>query len=89
MTASDGRCSWRTERGHQPGWPPSFRFILPALSTHLRVFRDAGPVSECKVGQNRFYSINREKMSEMTRFSGTFWDEGMRERVESREATRR
>ena len=71
------------------GTASSFRFTLPALSTHLRVFRDAGPVSECKVGQNRFYSINREKMSEMTRFSGTFWDEGMRERVESREATRR
>jgi ArsR family transcriptional regulator, arsenate/arsenite/antimonite-responsive transcriptional repressor len=68
------------------GTASSFRFTLPALSTHLRVLRDAGSVSEREAGRNRFYSIKREKMSEMTRFSGMFWGEGMRE---SREATRR
>ena len=56
---------------------PSFGFTLPALSTHLRVLRDAGLVSERKVGQNRFYSVNKEKMSEMMEFFDKFWDEGL------------
>ena len=53
----------------------SFEFTLPALSTHLRVLRDAGLVMERRVGQNRFYSVNREKMSEMMRFFDEFWDD--------------
>ena len=43
----------------------SFDFTLPAVSTHLRVLRDAGLVTDRKVGQNRYYSVNREMMSEM------------------------
>jgi ArsR family transcriptional regulator len=31
-----------------------FDFTLPAMSTHLKVLRDAGLVSERKKGQNRF-----------------------------------
>jgi DNA-binding transcriptional ArsR family regulator len=42
-----------------------FDFTLPALSTHLKVLRDAGLVSERKKGQNRFYSVNRNSMSEI------------------------
>ena len=53
----------------------SFEFTLPALSTHLRVLREAGLVGERKVGQNRFYSVKREKMSEMIRFFDPFWTE--------------
>jgi ArsR family transcriptional regulator, arsenate/arsenite/antimonite-responsive transcriptional repressor len=70
----------------------SFTFTLPALSTHLRVLRDAGLVSERRVGQNRFYSVNREKMSEMMRFFEMFWDENLtllKEHVEGKEARRR
>lgn len=42
-----------------------FDFTLPVLSTHLKVLRDAGLVSERKKGQNRFYSVNRDRMSEI------------------------
>jgi ArsR family transcriptional regulator, arsenate/arsenite/antimonite-responsive transcriptional repressor len=42
-----------------------FDFTLPAMSTHLKVLRDAGLVSERKKGQNRFYSVNRDSMSEI------------------------
>jgi ArsR family transcriptional regulator len=42
----------------------SFEFTLPAVSTHLRVLKDAGLVSERKVGQNRFYSVNKERARE-------------------------
>ena len=53
----------------------SFDFTLPALSTHLRVLREAGLVTERKAGQNRFYSVNREKMLEMVTFFDGFWDD--------------
>jgi ArsR family transcriptional regulator len=42
-----------------------FDFTLPALSTHLKVLSDAGLVSKRKKGQNRFYSVNRDSMSEI------------------------
>lgn len=63
-----------------------FDFTLPALSAHLKVLRDAGLVSEHKEGQNRYYSVNRDKMSEMMQFFDTFWDDrlhGLKEYVES------
>ena len=69
-----------------------FDFTLPALSTHLRVLRDAGLVSERKEGQNRIYSVNREKVSEMMKFFDTFWDDRLRnlkEYVENKERKKR
>ena len=55
-----------------------FDFTLPALSTHLRVLREADLVSERRVGQNRLYSVNRERMSEMMGFFDEFWDDRLR-----------
>ena len=49
-----------------------YDFTLPALSTHLKVLSDAGLVSERKKGQNRFYSVNRDSMSEMMQFFDLF-----------------
>lgn len=69
-----------------------FHFTLPALSTHLKVLRDAGLVSEHKQGQNRFYSVNKDAMSEMMQFFDMFWDDRLRslkEYVESKEAKRK
>jgi DNA-binding transcriptional ArsR family regulator len=69
-----------------------FDFTLPALSTHLRVLRDAGLVSERREGQNRLYSVNREKMAEMVQFFDTFWDyklKSLKEYVESKERKKR
>jgi ArsR family transcriptional regulator len=50
-----------------------FQFTLPALSSHLRVLKDAGLVSERKEGQRKYYSVNREGMSEMVDFFDMFW----------------
>jgi DNA-binding transcriptional ArsR family regulator len=69
-----------------------FDFTLPALSTHLKVLRDAGLVSERREGQNRYYSVNRDSMSEMMRFFDQFWDDRLRslkEYVENRERKKR
>jgi len=65
----------------------NFEFTLPALSTHLRVLREAELVGERKVGQRRYYSLNREKMAEMMSFFDEFWEDGLgrlKRHVESR-----
>lgn len=69
-----------------------FEFTLPALSTHLKILRDAGLVSERREGQNRYYSVNRDGMSEMMRFFDLFWDDrlrGLKEYVENRQGKKR
>lgn len=50
-----------------------FDFTLPALSTHLRVLKDAGLVKERRDGQRKLYSVNREGMSDMIEFLDMFW----------------
>jgi ArsR family transcriptional regulator, arsenate/arsenite/antimonite-responsive transcriptional repressor len=65
----------------------NFEFTLPALSTHLRVLREAELVGERKVGQRRYYSLNREKMTEMMSFFDEFWEDNLsrlKRHVESR-----
>ena len=51
-----------------------FLLTLPAVSTHLRVLRDAGLVKERKEGKFRFYSVNFEAFSEVVGFFDGFWD---------------
>jgi ArsR family transcriptional regulator, arsenate/arsenite/antimonite-responsive transcriptional repressor len=52
-----------------------FDFTLSALSTHLRVLRDADLVKERKEGQRKLYSVNRDGMSELIEFLDLFWDD--------------
>jgi len=69
-----------------------FDFTMPALSTHLKVLRDAGLVNERREGQNRLYSVNRDGMSEMMRFFDQFWDDrlkSLKEYVENKERRKR
>jgi ArsR family transcriptional regulator, arsenate/arsenite/antimonite-responsive transcriptional repressor len=69
-----------------------FDFTLPALSTHLKVLRDAGLVNERRKGQNRYYSVNRDGMSEMMRFFDQFWDDrlkSLKEYVENKNRRKR
>lgn len=53
----------------------NFDFTFPAVSTHLRVLRDAGLVVERREGKNRFYSVNFGALSEMVTFFDGFWDQ--------------
>lgn len=50
-----------------------FNFTLPALSTHLRILKDAGLIAERKEGKRRFYSLNANGMDELFRFVDAFW----------------
>ncbi|MGB6673411.1 MAG: hypothetical protein WBE34_13340 [Candidatus Nitrosopolaris sp.] len=36
-----------------------FNFTLPALSSHVRILKDADLITEKKLGENTFYSLNR------------------------------
>lgn len=45
-----------------------FDFTFPAISTHLRVLREADLVIEKKEGKNRFYSLNKKRVLEMMKF---------------------
>ena len=50
-----------------------FNFTLPALSTHLRILKDAGLIAERKEGKRRFYLLNANGMDELFRFVDAFW----------------
>ena len=45
-----------------------FKFTMPALSTHLRILRDAGLIVERREGQRRLYSLNANGMNELFEF---------------------
>jgi ArsR family transcriptional regulator len=38
-----------------------FNFTLPALSSHLRILKDADVTTEKKQGKTRFYTLNRRQ----------------------------
>lgn len=50
-----------------------FKFTMPALSTHLRILKEAGLVVERREGQRRFYSLNANGMDELFKFVDAFW----------------
>ncbi len=65
-----------------------FNFTLPALSSHLRILKDADLVTEKREGQNRFYSLNRKKSLDLVEFLEDIYDynlESLKEYVENKE----
>jgi ArsR family transcriptional regulator, arsenate/arsenite/antimonite-responsive transcriptional repressor len=66
-----------------------FNFTLPALSSHLRVLKDADLITEIKKGQYRFYSLNRKTTLELVRFFDDMYDynlNSLKEYVENKES---
>jgi ArsR family transcriptional regulator len=65
-----------------------FDFTLPAVSTHLRVLREAALVTEQKLGKNKFYSINQKQTNEVMQFFEGMWGykmDSLKEFIENRE----
>ena len=65
-----------------------FDFTLPAVSTHLRVLREAELITEQKQGKNKFYSVNQKQTLEVMKFFESMWGykmESLKEFVENRE----
>ena len=52
-----------------------FLLTLPAVSTHLRVLKEAGLVMERRQGKYRFYSVNFEALADVVSFFDGFWEE--------------
>jgi len=66
-----------------------FNFTLPALSSHLRVLKDADLITEIKRGQYRFYSLNRNTTSELVRFFDDMYEynlNSLKKYVENKES---
>src|SRR2546426_5487358 len=51
-----------------------FNFTLPAVSTHLRILKDADLITEKKQGKNRFYSLNRKRTLKLIEFFEDMYD---------------
>jgi DNA-binding transcriptional ArsR family regulator len=65
-----------------------FDFTLPAVSTHLRVLREAELITEQKQGKNKFYSVNQKQTLEVMKFFESMWGykmDSLKEFVENRE----
>ena len=65
-----------------------FEFSLPAVSTHLRVLREADLISEKKQGKNKFYSVNQKETLEIVKFFENIWGyklDSLKEFVENKE----
>jgi len=65
-----------------------FNFTLPALSSHLRILKDADLISEKKQGKNRLYSVNRHRVLELVEFFEDMYDsnlKSLKEYVEGKE----
>jgi ArsR family transcriptional regulator len=64
-----------------------FNFTLPALSSHLRILKDADLITEKKQGKNRFYSLNRKRSLELVEFFEDIYDynlKSLKEYVENK-----
>ncbi|MGI0006660.1 MAG: metalloregulator ArsR/SmtB family transcription factor [Nitrosotalea sp.] len=65
-----------------------FDFTLPAVSTHLRVLKDADLISEQRKGKNVFYSINQKQTLDLMKFFENMWGykmDSLKEFVENKE----
>jgi ArsR family transcriptional regulator, arsenate/arsenite/antimonite-responsive transcriptional repressor len=69
-----------------------FNFTLPALSSHLRILKDADLITEKKQGKNRFYSLNRKRSLELVEFFEDIYEynlKSLKEYVENKERKRK
>jgi ArsR family transcriptional regulator, arsenate/arsenite/antimonite-responsive transcriptional repressor len=67
-------------------------FSLPAVSTNLRILKEADLITEIKKGQNRFYSLNRKTTSELVGFFDDMYDynlNSLKKYVENKERKRK
>jgi len=69
-----------------------FQFTPPALSSHLRILKNADLVTEEKLGKNRYYSLNERKSLEIVNFFEKMWGyhlNSLKEYLENKERKRK
>lgn len=69
-----------------------FEFSLPAVSTHLRILKEADLITEQRHGKNKFYSINQKQALDLMKFFESMWGykmDSLKEFVENKEKRKR
>jgi DNA-binding transcriptional ArsR family regulator len=54
-----------------------FEISQPAVSQHLKVLREAGLLSERRVGQRRLYSLRPQGFADLRGFLESYWAGGL------------
>jgi DNA-binding transcriptional ArsR family regulator len=65
-----------------------FHFTPPALSSHLRILKNAELITEKKLGKNRYYSLDERKSLEIIDFFEKMWGyklNSLKEFIENKE----
>src|SRR5438309_9745694 len=65
-----------------------FQFTPPALSSHLRILKNADLVTEQKLGKNRYYALDKRESLELINFFEKMWGykmDSLKECVENKE----
>ena len=60
----------------------------PAVSQHLKVLKDAGLVTDRKVGTRRLYQVDPQALADLRAYFDAFWDQalaGFRDAAEKEE----
>jgi ArsR family transcriptional regulator len=69
-----------------------FNLTLPAVSSHLRILKEADLITEYKEGRNRFYSLNRKRTLDLVEFFEDIYDynlKSLKEYVETKETKKK
>jgi len=66
-----------------------FAVTRPAISQHLRILREAGLLSERRVGRKRLYDLRPEALHELRDFIDGFWEPRLRRLKRAAEAMQR
>ena len=69
-----------------------FNFTLPALSSQLRILKDADLTTEKEQGKTRFYILNRDRTLELVEFFEDMYDynlKSLKEYIENKERKRK
>ena len=69
-----------------------FNYTLPALSSHLRILKDADLTTEKEQGKTRFYILNRDRTLELVEFFEDMYDYNLnllKEYIENKERKRK
>ena len=66
-----------------------FSVSRPAISQHLQVLKQAGLVTERRLGTKHLYQVRPEALAELRTFLEQFWDSSLTRLAEAAEAEQR
>ena len=69
----------RLAKGPLPARDPAAALPVtrPAVSQHLKVLKDAGLVTDRKVGTRRLYQVDPQALADLRAYFDAFWDQAL------------